>query len=141
MNKRYYSKISYGLLGTMLILFLSMWLIPIMEGASIDVIIIMGTVTLGSSAFILHAFYTTYYWINDQNELRIKAGFMNNMTIPIEKIHKIKKTNSLLASPAASFDRIEVFYGKWDSVIISPKDKAGLTSALQSINSKINVSI
>lgn len=103
--------------------------------------IVLSFIMIGTLAFIFHAFYTTRYWINEAQELRVKAGFINNMSIPVSKITKIKRTSSWLASPAASFDRIEVFYGQWNSVVISPKDKSGLIRALQTINPNIDVNI
>ena len=136
----YRTKISYGLLIFTLALCVATWAIPAFDGATLQTMVILSVVIIATIAFILHAFYCTRYWINDKEELRIKAGFINDLTIPIDSITKVHKTSSLLASPAASFDRIEVFYGKWNSVVISPKDKQGFTKALQTINPKIEVS-
>ena len=120
----------------MIAIMLFIWAVPIYDKAPNHVIIIMSIVSLGSIAFILHAFFTTYYRINN-TELIIKAGFMTNMSIPIEKIRKIEKTNSWIASPAASFDRIEIHYEKWNSILISPKDREGFISELKRMNPAI----
>lgn len=136
--KIYYSKISYWLLGSLIGLMLFIWAVPLYDKAPAQVSVIMSVVMFGSIGFIIHGFITTYYWV-EKDQLRIKSGFMTNTSIPINRITKIKKTNSLLASPAGSFDRIEIFHGKWDSIIISPKDKTGLIAELQKVNPEIGV--
>lgn len=47
---------------------------------------------------------------------------------------KISKSSSIISSPAASFDRIEITYGKFDELIISPKHKLKFAADLQKIN-------
>ncbi len=56
----------------------------------------------------------------------------------IEKIKSITKTNNPISAPAASFDRIEINYGEFNSVIISPKDKIGFIKELIKINPNID---
>ena len=46
-----------------------------------------------------------------------------NTNIDIKSIRKIIETYNPLSSPAASIDRLEIFYNKFDSILISPKDK------------------
>lgn len=72
--------------------------------------------------FIKHMFSTTGYTIND-NCLTIKSGFLINKSIDINSIKKIAETNNPLSSPATSLDRIEISYGRFDSIIISPNHK------------------
>ncbi len=56
----------------------------------------------------------------------------------INQIRKIKDTNSILAAPAASLDRIEIYFIQQKiPLIISPKDKNGFIRNLQSINPNI----
>ena len=57
--------------------------------------------------------------------------------IDIENITEISKTRSLISSPAPSFDRIEIKYGKFDEIIISPEDKMNFTIDLTKINPNI----
>lgn len=58
--------------------------------------------------------------------------------IDIDKIKSISKTKSLLSSPAASLtDRIELKFGTYDAVIISPKEKKEFIRALVKINPNI----
>lgn len=86
--------------------------------------------------FILHLFYTNKYIIDD-GILKIRSGFIHKLDIEIQSIKSISKTNSIMSSPAASFDRIEIKFGKFDSVLISPKDKIALINNLVKINPNI----
>lgn len=134
----YSSKISFGLLSMLIISLAFIGAVPIYQNAPTHVIIILLGSALAAIGIIIHSFLSTAYWVENEH-LRIKAGIMNNLTIPVEKIRKIEKTNSWLASPAASFDRIEIHYEKWNSIIISPKDKRGLIAELKTLNPSIEV--
>jgi hypothetical protein len=85
------------------------------------------------AAFIGHLFAMTDYTVSG-SMLKVRSGIIINMVIDIATITKIEPTDSILSSPALSFDRLEVFYNKYDSVIISPKDKAGFIAKLKEIN-------
>lgn len=87
-------------------------------------------------AFIIHLFLTTYYTIEDKY-LIIKSGILIHQKIEIANIKKIAETRSIMSSPALSLDRIEIFYNKFDSIILSPKDKAGFISHLLRLNPKL----
>lgn len=90
--------------------------------------------------FIVHLLTTTFYQIEGSN-LQIKSGFIVNKLIAIDSIRKIQKSNSLFSSPAASLDRLEVFYNKYDSVLISPKYKQEFLAELRKINPAIEINI
>ncbi len=87
-------------------------------------------------AFVVHLFATTYYTI-DGAELKVRSGFLINITININTITKIVPTRSILSAPAVSLDRLEVFYNKYDSVVVSPGDNVGFIEALKGINEGI----
>ncbi len=44
---------------------------------------------------------------------------------------KVSKSSNIISSPAASFDRIEIRYGKFNELIISPKHKTKFVEDLQ----------
>jgi hypothetical protein len=44
-----------------------------------------------------------------------------------------------LSAPATSFDRLEILYNSFDTVIISPKDKSGFITHMKTINPSIEV--
>ena len=129
----YYSKISYTLLIVIFIVFFGP-LIPniIHDGFSNNMIMI----TLGLFivyGLILHMFFNTTYTI-DQKMLHIRCGFFRYKPINIMNMKKISKSSSIVSSPAASFDRIEITYDKFDELIISPKHKIRFSADLQKIN-------
>ncbi|MGZ4000160.1 MAG: PH domain-containing protein [Mucilaginibacter sp.] len=96
-----------------------------------------GVVAIGLFAlFALHLFTTTYYIISGDT-LYIKSGFIIQITIDIGSITKISATRNMLSSPALSLDRLEIFYNKYDSVLISPKDKEEFIAQLQDLNRRI----
>ena len=90
--------------------------------------------------FVMHMFYNTHYTIRD-NMLHVQSGFIKYRAIDITTIKSIEPSRNLLSSPAPSFDRIKVRYGKWSMILLSPKDKKGFTEALASINPEIESSI
>lgn len=134
--KEFKSKVGYEILIPVLTITVGVILIPMMTGAPIEAIVTMTVIILPTIAFILHMFYqTSYRIVNDK--LLIKSGFLYQSELYIYQINSVTKTRNLIASPAASLDRIEVKYGKWDSVIISPKDKVEFMNELLKINPKI----
>lgn len=114
----------------------------ILTGASIPMImdgawpglIIVGLVAL----FTGHMIYTTYYVI-DNGIINIRCGFLVNQNVEVSSIKSIKETNNALSSPASSLDRLEIAYNKYDSVMISPKDKAGFIALLKVLKPDIEV--
>jgi hypothetical protein len=118
-------------------------------GSSIAIVVVMvlmltekawaGVVIVACiAAFILHMFSTTYYIISG-NELKVRSGFLINIAIDIDQITKITPTNNILSAPALSLDRLEIFYNKYDSVMISPENKEGFIAALTTINPQISI--
>jgi Bacterial PH domain len=93
-------------------------------------------ILLAVMVFIVHMVATTHYTI-DGGMLRIKSGFIYNKSIAIQSIQKITPTSNPISSPAASIDRLEVFYNGNSSVIISPKDKRGFIMHLLELNPDI----
>ena len=86
--------------------------------------------------FILHMFFNTTYKI-EKEKLYIKCGFFNYNPVNIGEMKKVSKSSNIISSPAASFDRIEITYGKFDELIISPKHKTKFVEDLQKINPEI----
>ena len=133
----YPAKVSYRLLFFVFVLIFAP-IIPILlagelNGAVIAVLVIL----IGSFVLVLSIFLGTSYQI-DHGKLRIKCGPFSMKPVEIDSIYEISKTSSILSAPAPSFDRIELKYGKWDSVIISPVDQVGLIHDLMDINPSIN---
>lgn len=131
MNKVYRSKI-----GPELVILLVMALAPGFYATIVQPdyygLGIISVVTL----LIIHLFATTKYTVQD-TLLRVQSSFLVNKKVDIKTITKIKDTYNPISSPAASIDRMEVSFDRGDSVVISPKDKKGFVSHLQSINPDI----
>lgn len=140
MTKTYSSNVSFGLL---IFIFLTCYVpfVPqlILEELDGRVLVTIGCISLVFS-FILHLFFKTQYTI-DHGELKIRCGFFSYQPIDIQTIKKISSTKNMMASLAPSFDRIEITYGKFDEVIISPKDKLSFVTDLIRINPRIKTNI
>ena len=80
-------------------------------------------------------------YIISENQLTIQCFFYVNAKIDILKIKKIEKTNTILSSPALSFDRIRINYNKYDEIFIAPKEKQTFINQLLEINPSIQISI
>lgn len=77
----------------------------------------------------------------ENDKLAIKCGLFFNSEIKIQNIKKVSKTYNIISSPALSFDRIEILYNEFDTVLISPKDKLRFTESIQKINPQIEIKI
>ncbi|WP_190284638.1 PH domain-containing protein [Bacillus sp. S3] len=103
------------------------------KGEIIAAILVCGM----TSAFIIWCWFGTYYQING-NQLKIVSGPFR-WKVDIMIIKSIRKTRNPLSSPALSLNRIELLYGKWDTMLISPKNEKQLCETLKKINSQIEI--
>lgn len=136
MKKIYKSKIGLELAIPLVLVFGTVLTLPINQEPSWIGIVILLPVIL----FVVHMFMTTNYTI-DSDKLTIKCGFLYNKTIDIKTIKKITETNNPLSSPATSLDRLEINYGIFDTVIISPKQKREFVNDLTTLNTDIQVKL
>jgi len=88
--------------------------------------------------FIFYLFYNTIYTVAKEN-LNIRFGFLVNNNIDIKTITQISETCSLVSSPAASIDRLEILHGKSGRILVSPKQKKDFIDTLLAINPDIVV--
>ena len=135
--KRFKSKVSYGTLGVIFILFFTPIIIETINNGITKNFFVLNGILILVYAFILYLFLSTEYTI-DKEKLKIKSGFIYNKYLNIDKIKSITKTNNPISAPAASFDRIEIHFEKFSSVIISPKDKIGFVKELIKRNPNID---
>lgn len=136
MTRTYKAKISYGLLVVIFLMFFVPLIFGLINnGINKEFYVLIG-ILIPTYAFILHMFLKTEYKI-ENSQLKITCGFLFHKKINIFEIKSIKKTSSLMSSPAPSFDRIAIAFGKFDEVIISPKDKMMFAQDLTKINSAI----
>ena len=85
--------------------------------------------------FVVNLIATTRYTIHG-TILGVQSGFIINKKVSITTISKVVETYNPISSPAASLDRLQLYYNN-GTVIISPKDKAGFIGHLQSVNPNI----
>lgn len=132
MNQVFYSKVSWWLFGPILflLLFLPLWHWEQTAGhffaAGINLLVV---------AFFIYLIRTTYYRFHDRR-LLVYCGPWQ-MQIPVDSITQVEATHNPLSSPALSLDRLRVCYGKYDSVMISPADRAGFLTTLLHLNPAI----
>lgn len=131
--KKYRSKIGAGIVLFIAIIIGSTSALMIVDRVWIGLMINM--FVLG---FIAYLFTSTYYIIKG-NDLIVKSGFLYNKTIKIDRIKKIEETSNPISSPAASLDRLAIYYNKFDFVMISPRDKMDFIDQLVRNNEEIEV--
>ncbi len=134
MKKIYNSKIGLELVIPLVLIFGTALAMTIIEKPNLKVIAILLPVIL----FVVHMFLTTNYTI-ESDDLIIKCGFLSNKTIDIKTIKKITETNNPLSSPATSLDRLEINYGKFDKILISPKNKTEFIDDIKRLNPNVEV--
>ena len=132
----YYSKVSYTLLIVVFLVFFGP-LVPmfINKGFTINTTLLFLAVIV-LFRIILHIFFNTTYKI-EKEKLHIKCRFFKYNPVNIREMKKVSKSSNVISSPAASFDRIEITYGKFEELIISPKHKTKFIEDLQKINPEI----
>ena len=136
MPKIYKSKIGLELVIPIALILGTVFILTISNEPSWLGVLILLPVIL----FMIYMFMSTFYVV-DNEVLIIKSGFLYDDTINIKTIRKISETHNLLSSPATSLDRLEITYNKYDSVLISPKDKLLFIENLTSLNPSIEVKL
>lgn len=133
MEKVYKTKISIWLICAII----GFTVIPIIPVLVYDFSWILVTIVALILFFALFSLFDIRYTIHN-NILSVKCGMSSTTNYDINQIRKIKDTNSILAAPAASLDRIAIYFIQQKTpLIISPKDKNSFIRNLQSINPDI----
>lgn len=134
MKKTYKSKIGLELVIPLVLIFGIVLFFTISDKPSWSGILILLPVIL----FVVYIFLTTNYAI-ESDELIIKCGFLINKKIDIKAIKMITETNNPISSPATSLDRLEIKYGNFDSIIISPKQKTDFINDIKRLNPNVEI--
>ena len=137
---RFYSKVSLLLVAIVTVAFFAPFLSIFFKDIALESKPLPFGLSIGIYGFIMHMFYNTHYTIRE-NKLYVQSGLIMFRRIDISSIKSVEPSRNPLSSPAPSFDRIKVRYGKWSMILLSPKDKKGFTEALVSINPEIESSI
>lgn len=80
----------------------------------------------------------TIYTI-DGTELRVKCGFFHYSAMEVAEIVSIRRTRTILSSPALSLDRIAVTSSKGRQLVISPRERIDFIRQLLALNPDIKV--
>ena len=137
---RFYSKVSLLLVAIVTVAFFAPFSSIFFKDIALESKPLPFGLSIVIYGFIMHMFYNTHYTIRE-NILYVQSGFIKYRRIDISSIKSVEPSRNPLSSPAPSFDRIKVRYGKWSMILLSPKDKKGFTEALVSINPEIESSI
>lgn len=87
--------------------------------------------------FILLIWFRMYYKIKADTLIIIYGPFSKK--IDINQITSIRHSRSILSAPALSLDRLEINTNKYDTVLISPKDKELFMETLLNIQPNITI--
>ncbi len=135
-DKIYKSKFGWGVFLFLSCLFMfTSWMSYQPERGILEsfAMLLVPIVVLGSFTAISLA---TKYTLS-ATELHIKCLPFYNKKIAIDSINKVTVSRNLISSPAPSLDRIEVYFNKYESLVISPKNKFQFMDDLKKINPSI----
>lgn len=131
--KIYRTKISYSLLLSII----GFTILPIVPIMIIDFSFIALAIVASILFLALYTIFSITYSINNEI-LTVKVGVFQCNQYIIKDIIKIQNTNSILASPASSLDRIAIYFKHNKSpLIISPQHKDDFIQNLLDINPEI----
>lgn len=134
MKKMYKSKMSKGLIIVLVLLFLYIVYQMITEPVGFWIILICLIFVVVFFYNILSLRYTI-----ENKKLIVTTKIFYHKSIDIKSIRKIEETNTIISAPANSFDRLEIIYNKFDSLIVSPENKQRFIEDLLAIHPEIEV--
>jgi Bacterial PH domain len=91
------------------------------------------------AALLVYIYINTLYELTGDNKLKIKSGVFFHREIYIKSIKKVKPTKDHTASPALSFDRLEIRYNRYGRVIVSPERPTEFIRELKEVNPRIQI--
>ncbi len=122
------------LAGAMIGMFIPFFLVSPADWSVIWIDLILALLTLW---LILDLLLCTRYTI-DGTTLKIRCSIVRE-SCHIGSISEIKESRTWLSSPALSLDRIQIKYGKYGTIVISPLEKEKFIAELCAINPNIKV--
>lgn len=126
------SKIGYELLIPVLITVWGTSFLLMVSNVWVGVALLLIT-----TIWIYFTFFRIRYIIHEDT-LEIRALFFKK-EIALSSIHKISETRDLWSSPAASTDRLAIYYDKTQRILISPKDKRGFIIQITQRNPEVKI--
>lgn len=135
--KTFKSKFGYTLLWFVIVLFFGILGFMIYQEEPIEAILTTGVINFLIILFILYLNLATTYTFTSEHILNVKCGLFFNKNYDIKKFKSIRKSNNLMSSPAPSLKRLELRYGEFGILIISPENQITFTKELITRNPKI----
>lgn len=127
MTTTYKSRLSVGLLLFLaLVCFCPLLIVPLEKFFVLTVIVVL------IFALILASFMSIKYVIDGQT-LRVCYCYFIHLDIDIKTITRMEPNHNILSSPAASLNRLAIYYGKYDMVNISPRNQEEFIRQISSI--------
>lgn len=130
----YKSKIDYWLVGTMYLITLIPTIPALIYAFSWTLVFLVVILLVLASSLI----FNTKYIIENET-LSIKCGILPIEKYSIQQIQSIQNTNTIMAAPAISLDRIEIRFTNRKAVVISPLDKHRFIEYVCKVNPTIVV--
>lgn len=117
----------YGLVAATAVVTLAA-LLPLLKSGRPGLVVlalVLALVTIGLPVWLL---LSTVYVVGDHALIVTSGPF--RWYIPRAEITSVRRSRSLLSSPALSIDRLEIAYGRHGRILVSPKDRDGFLRAL-----------
>lgn len=89
--------------------------------------------------FVIYLYFSTSYIVTKDEKLKVRSGFLFKRELYIKSIKKIRPTRDHRASPALSFDRLEISYNRYGRIVVSPDKKTEFIKELKDVNPRITV--
>ena len=126
--------IIFGTVAISVAAVIPLFFVEINVGTIITYLVIGLTVWL-----VLGIYFRTFYTVEEDIVKVVSGPF--RWKVPISEITSIRSTKSILSSPALSMDRLEIKYGNYKYIIISPEDKDGFVQQIVRRNEKVQVNL
>ena len=133
-RKIYKSKVGLEIIVPIILILVAIMIFNFREGNWITALM-----PLLMFVFIVSLLYSISYEVHEKKIL-VKSLFFKSI-VPIKTISAIQDTRNPISAPAASLDRMEIFYGDNKSIVISPKNKIGFISHLKELSPSIQVNV
>jgi hypothetical protein len=135
--KTYKSKFGFEIMIFLTMIFGGIIVFMVYQSEPLEAVFSVSVIFILVYLLVIYLNFSTKYTVLENGILKVKCGFLYNKRFDIYKIKSVVKTSNLMSSPAPSLDRIELSYGAFGLIIISPKDKIGFARELTKINPKI----
>lgn len=136
MKKVYASKIDTWLALVIVSIVIACFIvfISVASSGSIVAILVSAPALIFGAGLPLWLMKSTVYTLTDET-LFVKSGPFK-WQVPVNQINSVTPTSNPLSSPALSLDRLRIEYGRWGSIMISPKDKEAFIQDLEARSGK-----